>query len=125
MAKSDNAVAKAQSCTTHAQVAFFIPNLIGYARFISLAVSAYYAFDTERWHWFVFWYGMSYFLDALDGAAARRFDQCSRYGSVLDMVCDRSSNAMIYMILAALWTEQSFAFYLCLLLDFGSHWLQF
>ena len=73
MAKSDNAAAKAQNCT-HAQVAFFIPNLIGYARFISLGVSAFYAFDTERWHWFVFWYGMSYFLDALDGAAARRYD---------------------------------------------------
>mmetsp|Transcript_23018 Transcript_23018/g.30603 ORF Transcript_23018/g.30603 Transcript_23018/m.30603 type:complete len:143 (+) Transcript_23018:272-700(+) len=41
------------------------------------------------------------------------------------MVCDRASNAMIYMILAALWTQYSFAFYFCLLLDFGSHWLQF
>ena len=41
------------------------------------------------------------------------------------MVCDRASNAMIYMILASLWSKYSFVFYMCLLLDFGSHWLQF
>ena len=88
-------------------------------------MSSYYACDKARWHMFCVCYGASYFLDALDGLAARRFDQCSRYGAALDMVCDRASNAMIYMILAALWAKYSFAFYLCLLLDFGSHWLQF
>ena len=106
-------------------MAFFIPNLIGYARFVSLALSTYFALDKSQWHLFCICYGTSYFLDALDGAAARKFDQCSRFGAALDMVCDRASNSTIYMILATLWQQYSFAFYMCLLLDFGSHWLQF
>ena len=57
--------------TTHAQVALFIPNLIGYARFIFLGASAYFACDKAQWHMFFLCYGMSYFLDALDGMAAR------------------------------------------------------
>ena len=41
------------------------------------------------------------------------------------MVCDRASNATLYMILSTIFPRQSFGFYLCFLLDFGSHWLQF
>ena len=118
-------VESSKKTVTHAQVATFIPNLIGYSRFIALGASAYFACDKAKWHMFCLAYGTSYFLDAFDGMAARKFDQCSRYGAALDMVCDRASNSMIYMILAALWPQYSFAFYLCLLLDFGSHWLQF
>ena len=114
---------QAKKTWTHTNVAFFIPNLIGYARFISLAISFLFALNNVQWPWFCFCYGMSYALDAVDGRAARMFDQSSRYGAALDMICDRASNATIYMVLSTIFPEQSFAFYLCFLLDFGSHWL--
>ena len=41
------------------------------------------------------------------------------------MICDRASNATIYMLLSSLFPHYTFAFYFCFLLDFGSHWLQF
>ena len=110
---------------SHLYVSLFVPNLIGYARFVTLAVSFYYALDKAQWQKFCFFYSASYGLDALDGRAARMFDQCSRYGAALDMICDRASNASMYMVLSSIFPDQSFAFYLCFLLDFGSHWLQF
>jgi CDP-diacylglycerol--inositol 3-phosphatidyltransferase len=39
-------------------------------------------------------------LDAIDGHAARFFNQCSRFGAALDMVSDRASVALIFMVLA-------------------------
>ena len=41
------------------------------------------------------------------------------------MIMDRSACAFIYMLLAQIYTSFSFVFYACLLLDFGSHFLQF
>ena len=60
---------------SHIGVALFIPNLIGYARFVSLAVCPMFALDKANWHWFLFCYCLSYALDAVDGRAARMFDQ--------------------------------------------------
>ena len=109
----------------HSDVAFFIPNLIGYTRFILLFVSPYFVLSEDQWHWFVICYSASYLLDAVDGNAARYFDQCSRFGAALDMVCDRASNATIYMALGTLYPSFSILFFACFVLDFGSHWLQF
>ena len=41
------------------------------------------------------------------------------------MVCDRASNATIYMALGTLYPTFSILFFACFVLDFGSHWLQF
>ena len=116
---------KIKKTWTHSDVAMFVPNWIGYARFGSLALSTLFAMDKERYVAFAVTFTSSYLLDALDGRAARMFDQSSRYGAALDMVCDRASNATIYMVLSVLYPAYSFVFYLCFLLDFGSHWLQF
>ena len=59
---------------TPAQVMVYIPNLIGYGRFISLFVSVYFAFGSQHWHLFLTFYALSQFLDAFDGMAARKFD---------------------------------------------------
>ena len=63
----------------------------------------------------------------MDGNAARYFNQCSRFGAALDMVCDRACNSLIYFTLATLYPNPlaGFAFVMCFVLDFGSHWLQF
>ena len=75
--------------------------------------------------YFVICYGGAYILDALDGHAARAFDQCTRYGAALDMICDRASNSIMYMILSGLFPDYGFIFYGFFILDFASHWFQF
>ena len=117
-----------ENLVRHVDVAFYVPNLIGYFRFLSLVGSVFFAANP---HWktyslFLAMYGFSYFLDIFDGMAARKLNQTSRYGASLDMICDRLANAILYMVLAVHTSGYgSFAFYGCLLLDFGSHWLQF
>ena len=103
----------------------YIPNLIGYGRFILLWISTAFAFSKDRWILYPVLYGTAYILDALDGHAARTFNQCSRYGAALDMICDRASNAVMYMVLSAMFPEYDWVFYACFILDFGSHWYQF
>ena len=68
-------------------VYFFIPNLIGYARIV-LACMAFYVSFEQPWYFFLF-YALSEALDAVDGHAARYFNQSTTYGAVLDMVTDR------------------------------------
>jgi CDP-diacylglycerol--inositol 3-phosphatidyltransferase len=65
----------------------FVPNLIGYIRIILTLVSFYYM-PTE--------YGIACFcyivgglLDAVDGHAARYFNQSTKYGAMLDQLTDR------------------------------------
>lgn len=113
---------------THCRVACYVPNIIGYLRFITLFGSLFMSMS-PRWQkflWFLVFYAISYFLDIFDGFAARKCGQTSRYGAALDMICDRLANAVMYLILASHYPGMiSFAFYAMLLLDFGSHWLQF
>ena len=44
-------------------------------------------------------------------------------GAVLDMVIDRFSNALIFGVLATLFPDYRFLFYLMIVLDFSSHWI--
>lgn len=109
------------------KVATYIPNIIGYLRFISLCIGTHMAVSPreKKWVWFVFFYGLSYVLDAFDGCCARRYNMTSKFGAGLDMICDRAQNSVMYFVLSMMHPDYSFAFYLCFLLDFGSHWLQF
>ncbi|KAI8883373.1 CDP-diacylglycerol--inositol 3-phosphatidyltransferase [Backusella circina FSU 941] len=72
----------------------FIPNLIGYTRIILAGLSLYYM----PWHpkVCVTLYCISCLLDAVDGNAARYFDQCDKFGAVLDMVTDSSHYMHMY-----------------------------
>ena len=60
--------------TTHAQVATFVPNLIGYGRFAFLAMAPFFAFSDDKWYLFIVFYLLSEALDAVDGNAARYFN---------------------------------------------------
>ena len=113
------------SKVTELQVLFYVPNLIGYARFIFLMLSTYYAFSDSQWLLFPIFYLLAFILDAFDGMAARALNQCSRYGAALDMICDRAANATIFMILSGLYPTYDYFFYGCFILDLGSHWFQF
>lgn len=103
-------------------VFLFIPNLIGYVRYIMIFAAIF----TYREHplWTFFLAGMSSVLDAFDGMAARKFNQSTNFGMVLDMVCDRAADAVILAFLGALYPEYAFIFYGDILLDLTSHWYQ-
>ena len=103
-------------------VFFFIPNIIGYFRFVSLFAACFTYIDKPILT--VILYGLSQVLDAFDGMAARHFKQSTRFGAVLDMVCDRASNAIFLAILAGLYPKWSWVFLGDIALDLVSHWYQ-
>jgi phosphatidylglycerophosphate synthase len=110
----------------------FVPNLIGYARFLLLLASLFSVLRAESTHLFLALYAASYLLDAADGPVARSLQQTSRFGAVLDMVTDRVSTAVLLAALAhesvasparALrpWAP---AWLGLLVLDIAAHWVQ-
>jgi CDP-diacylglycerol--inositol 3-phosphatidyltransferase len=103
-------------------VFLFIPNIIGYLRFAAL-FATFFTYRTQP-GLTVLLYGVSQALDAFDGMAARKFNQSTRFGAVLDMVCDRASNAVLLAILADLHPTYSWVFLSDIVLDLVSHWYQ-
>ncbi|CAD8145606.1 unnamed protein product [Paramecium octaurelia] len=103
-------------------VYFYIPNLIGYARVVCALVFCYTgSFDPIV---SAVAYSVSQLGDLFDGMAARKFKQCSVFGSVLDMVTDRFSNACLLAVLYKLYPTIGFLFLWALALDLCSHWYQ-
>ena len=54
----------------------------------------------QRWIIAVILYVASFVGDLFDGLAARKFDQCSIFGGLLDMVTDRCSTAGLLCVLS-------------------------
>ena len=110
----------------------FVPNLIGYARFLFLLWSLFHVLRAESTHLFLALYAASYLLDAADGPAARSLQQTSRFGAVLDMVTDRVSTAVLLAALAHESVASSApalrawapAWLGLLVLDIAAHWVQ-
>ncbi|XP_072985453.1 probable CDP-diacylglycerol--inositol 3-phosphatidyltransferase 2 isoform X3 [Typha latifolia] len=110
--------------TSHQKVPsvyLYIPNVIGYIRIIMNFV-AFSVCYSRKWI-FVILYFLSFFLDGLDGWFARKFNQVSTFGAVLDMVTDRVSTACLLTILSQLY-RPGLVFLSLLALDIASHWLQ-
>ena len=70
-----------------------------------------------------FLYSISCLLDALDGMAARKFQQSTRFGAVLDMVTDRCATACLLAFLSTAKPAYSIIFQLLIALDFSSHYM--
>ncbi|KAJ8767023.1 hypothetical protein K2173_012534 [Erythroxylum novogranatense] len=68
-------------------------------------------------------YFLSFVCDGIDGWCARKFNQVSTLGAVLDMVTDRISTACLLVILSQVY-RPSLVFVSLLALDIASHWLQ-
>mmetsp|Transcript_29124 Transcript_29124/g.45645 ORF Transcript_29124/g.45645 Transcript_29124/m.45645 type:complete len:219 (+) Transcript_29124:265-921(+) len=103
-------------------VYLFIPNLIGYVRVLTGLIAFY---QTDKWEIFFTFYFISYFLDCIDGLAARKFKQATRFGQMLDMVTDRCCTACLLGLLAHLYSHKpaiAFACYTLLSLDLASHY---
>mmetsp|Transcript_1375 Transcript_1375/g.1863 ORF Transcript_1375/g.1863 Transcript_1375/m.1863 type:complete len:234 (+) Transcript_1375:128-829(+) len=103
-------------------VVFFYPNLVGYARIAFILTS--YALALSNWKLAVLFYWTGFFGDIIDGWVARKFNQCSQFGAILDMVTDRASTAGLLATLSALYPDYYFCFVILIFLDISSHWLQ-
>lgn len=68
-------------------------------------------------------YSVSCLLDALDGMAARRFEQSTRFGAVLDMVTDRCTTSCLLVFLASAFPRWSIVFQGLISLDLASHYI--
>uniref|UniRef100_A0A1S4LEG0 CDP-diacylglycerol--inositol 3-phosphatidyltransferase n=1 Tax=Ixodes scapularis TaxID=6945 RepID=A0A1S4LEG0_IXOSC len=99
----------------------FVPNIIGYSRIV-LALISFYFMPT---HCLVasICYGVSAFLDCIDGHAARMFNQSTKFGAMLDQLTDRCGTMCLLVVLASFYPRYSFLFMLSMSIDIASHWL--
>lgn len=68
-------------------------------------------------------YSVSCLLDALDGLAARYFNQSTKFGGVLDMVTDRCTTSCLLVFLASAFPRWSIIFQGLISLDLASHYM--
>ena len=99
----------------------FYPNIIGYSRIILAIASLYYMPLHPRTCSLL--YSISCLLDALDGVAARYFEQSTQFGAVLDMVTDRCTTACLLVFLSSAWPRWALLFQGLISLDLASHYM--
>ncbi|OJJ34847.1 hypothetical protein ASPWEDRAFT_109557 [Aspergillus wentii DTO 134E9] len=99
----------------------FAPNLIGYSRIFLAIASLYYMPLHPRTCSIL--YSVSCLLDALDGYAARYFNQSTTFGAVLDMVTDRCTTACLLVFLSSAWPRWAIIFQSLISLDMASHYM--
>ncbi|KAL8992277.1 MAG: hypothetical protein Q9169_007222, partial [Polycauliona sp. 2 TL-2023] len=99
----------------------FWPNVIGYSRIVLAIASLYYMPLHPRTCSCL--YSISCLLDALDGLAARQFNQATRFGAVLDMITDRCTTSCLLVFLSSAFPRWSIVFQGLISLDFASHYM--
>lgn len=111
--------------TTATDVLLFIPNIIGYFRVLCTLISFVImtTFD-EYWAVAVLLYFASFAGDLFDGWAARKLNQSSTFGGLLDMVTDRCSTMGLLYILGSIQETYRLLYLLLIVLDISSHWCQ-
>jgi CDP-diacylglycerol--inositol 3-phosphatidyltransferase len=106
---------------TAENIFLFVPNLIGYSRIVLALASLYYMPLHPRTCSAL--YSVSCLLDALDGYAARKFEQSTKFGAVLDMVTDRCTTSCLLVFLAQAFPRWSIVFQGLISLDLASHYM--
>ncbi|KRZ79781.1 CDP-diacylglycerol--inositol 3-phosphatidyltransferase [Trichinella papuae] len=100
---------------------FFVPNIIGYIRILLIGLSCFYmSSDCVR---AALYYLVSCLLDAVDGYAARFFNQNSRFGAMLDMLTDRCTTLCLLFVLCHFYPNLILLFQTIGSVDIASHWL--
>ncbi|KAJ2997145.1 hypothetical protein NUW58_g749 [Xylaria curta] len=124
-ANGNSAAHTSATSNTHANPAenifLFWPNLIGYFRIVLAIASLYYMPLHPRTCSLL--YSISCLLDALDGYAARYFNQSTRFGAVLDMVTDRCTTSCLLVFLSSAFPRWAIVFQGLISLDFASHYI--
>lgn len=104
----------------HENIYFYVPNLIGYFRIVCSLAAFTVALDHPTFCAAAYLTG--FLCDAFDGWCARRFQQTSQFGTVLDMVTDRLSTTGLLVIVSILHHDLYVYCLGLLLLDIFSHW---
>ncbi|KAI5854531.1 CDP-alcohol phosphatidyltransferase-domain-containing protein [Durotheca rogersii] len=107
--------------TPHENIFLFWPNIIGYSRIVLAIASLYYMPLHPRTCSIL--YSISCLLDALDGYAARYFQQSTRFGAVLDMVTDRCTTSCLLVFLSSAFPRWAIVFQGLISVDFASHYM--
>ena len=103
------------------KVFLYVPNIIGYVRFIFYATS-FISHSLGNWQLCMSLYAIAFILDEFDGRAARAYNQSSNFGAALDMTADRCATAGLCLILAQLYPNYLLAFIGAIALDITSHY---
>ena len=103
------------------RVFLYVPNIIGYVRFIAYAAS-FISHSFGNWQLCISLYAIAFILDEFDGRAARAYNQSSNFGAALDMTADRCATAGLCLILAQLYPNYLLAFIGAIALDISSHY---
>ncbi|KAK3749021.1 hypothetical protein RRG08_056928 [Elysia crispata] len=77
-------------------VLFLVPNVIGYGRVLLACVAFAFYQDPP---WFILFYTSSIVLDGFDGYAARKLNQCSKFGAWFDVIIDLFSRGYLWCAL--------------------------
>ncbi|XP_062499318.1 uncharacterized protein LOC134176674 [Corticium candelabrum] len=106
-------------------VFLFIPNLIGYVRLIFLFI-AFMIMNELVGHQSpglaVAFYMTSVLLDEVDGMAARKFEQESKLGVMLDLITDKCSTMCLFITLTHCYPHLTMLFQVLMTIDIFSHW---
>merc|ERR1712012_650256 len=102
-------------------VFLFVPNLIGYSRIVLALFSLWLM--PSNYALAAFLYLLSGLLDALDGYAARRLGQGSRFGGMLDLITDMCNTMNLLTTLSTFYPLYIFPFQLSTTINIASHWL--
>lgn len=106
---------------TPREIFLYIPNLIGYFRVLT-AVLSFVCMKNHPWYTLVL-YGISGFLDAFDGYAARKYNQGTKFGAVLDMVTDRCATSSLICYLCVIYPDYCLLWQLLVSLDLALHYI--
>ncbi|CXJ13976.1 CDP-diacylglycerol--inositol 3-phosphatidyltransferase, putative [Plasmodium berghei] len=102
-------------------VYLYVPNIIGYIRII-LALIAFIVCK-KNLAVFTLFYGTSQLLDALDGWTARKFNQTSCFGQILDQITDRLSTCILYLLNGSVYDNYIILIGLLMIADIGGHYI--
>ncbi|CAD2103952.1 CDP-diacylglycerol--inositol 3-phosphatidyltransferase, putative phosphatidylinositol synthase, putative [Plasmodium vinckei lentum] len=102
-------------------VYLYVPNIIGYIRII-LALVAFFVCKHNLVVFSVL-YGISQLLDALDGWTARKFNQTSCFGQILDQITDRLSTCILYLLNGSVYDNYIIVIGLLMIADIGGHYI--
>ena len=107
-------------------VFYFIPNIIGYVRFVLLFCGMLILYSSVFSTFGMFLCFISFLLDFIDGRIARMLNQTSRFGMYLDMCVDRMFNGMYYNFIISIYPENTYQIFMWSIfsgLDFVSHFM--
>jgi len=102
-------------------VFLFVPNLIGYGR-IFLAILSCMLMQSHP-QGAMLCYFLSAGLDAVDGHAARFFNQSTKFGAMLDQLTDRCGTACLMVMLSVFYPSWAFFFQISMATDISMHWI--